>query len=358
MGTPYALISDVHLHSWSAFAEVGRDGVNSRLQIILDEVIRAARALADRGGRHIFCAGDLFHVRGHIAPSVLNPALDVFESLIRDGFKVAVIPGNHDLEGRESARLSNAVTALEKVGVVVANESAVLPLDGKGVALIPWQPTVDELKECLGVLSEQAEKAGYTAASLDVIIHAPVDGVLIGIPSHGLTAEMLAGYGFGRVFAGHYHNHVDFGNGVYSVGATTHQTWSDVGTRAGFLLVGPDGVEFNPSLAPCFVDLTEDSLEGDLATFVEGHYVRARIEIDAESHVAELRERLLKQGAKGVVVYPIKKSAVVSRTGATVAAGASLSQSIFEFIREKGYSNPEMLGALCEEILVQAGSVE
>ncbi len=39
---PYAVISDTHNHNWSAFSETTPENVNSRLQIILNETMRAA----------------------------------------------------------------------------------------------------------------------------------------------------------------------------------------------------------------------------------------------------------------------------------------------------------------------------
>ena len=61
------------------------------------------------------------------------------------------------------------------------------------------------------------------------------------VPYGALVPERrhdLAKLGFRRVFAGHYHHHCSFEDGkVWSIGATTHQTASDIGTKAGFLLV-------------------------------------------------------------------------------------------------------------------------
>ncbi|MEN3334863.1 MAG: hypothetical protein V7641_4228 [Blastocatellia bacterium] len=357
MDLPYALISDTHLHAWSVFSELGEDGINSRLRIILDEIVRAATTLKELGGREIFCAGDVFHVRGSMVPSVLNPSLDVFEALIRQGFEIMMIPGNHDLEAKDSARVTNAVTALEKVGVQVVHKPSLISTSNRVIAMVPWQPSILKLKDAIEELGNRAILEGHSPASLDLIVHAPLDGVRAGIPASGLTANILAELEFKRVFSGHYHNQVDFGNGVYNIGAMTHQTWSDVGSKEGFAIVAGDVVSFYSSKAPRFVDLANlDDLSSDLQELISGHYVRARVEISSEKHLPELRESLLKSGAAGVVIHPIKKASSISRSSSSVAAGASIDESIAEFIKEKEYKEPENLALLCAEILDQVRS--
>src|SRR3569833_3315235 len=119
---PYGVMSDTHNHGWSAFATVLPSGVNSRLQIILDETWRCAQEIKKAGGDTLYHGGDLFHVRGSIAPSVLNPTTDCYRAIIEDGIQVVIDAGNHDLEGKEAARVSSAITALEGVGCKVVNK--------------------------------------------------------------------------------------------------------------------------------------------------------------------------------------------------------------------------------------------
>lgn len=142
---PYAVISDTHNHNWSAFSETTPENVNSRLQIILNETMRAAEEVKAMGGTHLYHTGDLFHVRGSISPSVLNPTIatyKVIQQLL--GIKVRILAGNHDLEFREANRNGSAVTALEGIGCEIINETSLF-LD-EHVAMIPWFQDVNELK--------------------------------------------------------------------------------------------------------------------------------------------------------------------------------------------------------------------
>ena len=200
---PYLIISDPHYHAFSAFARETA-GINSRLLITIGSTIRAAMALKARGGKKIIFTGDVFHQRGKIAPTVLNPVRDMFKKLVAAGFEVHVIPGNHDLEKNDSVRAGNSVTALEDEGVKVYHESDMFQM----MAFFPWFHDRDKLLRHM---------EGFALADVDAFIHAPVDGVLPHLPGGGLDPEVLGALGYNRVFAGHYHNYKDFGNGVYSV---------------------------------------------------------------------------------------------------------------------------------------------
>jgi DNA repair exonuclease SbcCD nuclease subunit len=269
MRYPYLITSDQHAHSWSAFSTVDKDGVNSRLRTILNELRRAHDVLAEKGGDCSFYAGDLYHVRGRIEPAVFNPTFQAIEAIHDEYLDLAAfaVPGNHDLQGTEATSLGNAMQALGSIDRFTVDTTVGFHGD---VIVIPWHQDLADLRDRLAHQAA-AMKACGRLHKTDVIIHAPVNGVIKGIPDHGLEAAELAAYGFRRVFAGHYHDHRVFEDGkVISVGALTHQTWSDVGTKAGFLLVYQDRIEHVPTEAPLFVDLDVDAMGdfeglGDLA---------------------------------------------------------------------------------------------
>jgi len=344
---PYALLSDLHFHSWSSFSTVNPDGVNSRLQIIIDEVKRAKDELVKAGGDTMILAGDLFHTRGSVSPEVLNPVIKLFEEITRE-VTVHAIAGNHDLSSKDSSWLTNAASALIPAGVnMIGDESAVVHLSHeKGLILTPWFSSVDDLK---------VELKRYAKPGFDAIIHAPVDGVIPGLPDHGLTHQQLSTMGFDRVFAGHYHNFNDFGDGVYSIGATTHQTWSDVGSKAGFLLVYPDRVERKASHAPDFVDIYGDMTEEELLV-ADGNYCRLKIGKATPEEIKALREEMITRGAKGVVIQAVKETTIETRQSQP-ATSLSLEQSVADYIA-KSFSGNTDLATLCHDILSRVDAVE
>ncbi len=354
MRKPYGIVSDIHLHNWSAFATVGADGINSRLQILLNELHRCADEVDAAGGDTIINAGDTFHVRGNITPSVLNPTLDAYSALVKRGFKIYIVAGNHDLEGKDSDRLGSAVTALEGVGCAIVNT----PAAGIGicddVVMVPWIQNIGDLKKAL---EDAASAASTDVGNLDLVIHAPIDDVLVGIPDHGLTSDYLASLGFRKVFAGHYHHHKNFGNKVYSIGALAHHTWSDVGSKAGFLIVRDAFVEWRKSHAPEFIDLLSAESETDAELMAEGNYVRARVTTNKMQDINKMREWLEASGAKGILIQSVKEP-VKAREGSiapSVTAGASIGASVDEYIKGQTFAHAESVQRECQRVLSIAG---
>lgn len=340
---PFGVVSDQHNHNFSAFSSTLPSGVNSRLQITIDELFRMADEVKARGGKRIYNAGDVFHVRGSIAPSVLNPVQDAYKKLVDDGFEVFILAGNHDLESKESARVSSAITSLEKVGCKIINEPMIDLAEG--VAMIPWIQSIKALKEAIEAI-DPADRP-----NLDLFIHAPLDGTIIGLPDHGLDPAWLQTLGFRRVFSGHYHHHKDFGGGVYSIGASTHQTWGDVGSKAGYLIVDGPKVEYRASHAPEFVEIDSEVDPAEIPLIADGNYVRAKINSNKSSDIEALRGYLLDNGAKGVTIVPTKTVAAPSERKAAIAAGASMEGSIGNFIMAGEFAKKGELILLCNDIL-------
>lgn len=346
---PYGIISDSHHHNWSAFATTLPNGVNSRLQQTLDETVRCADAVLAAGGDTIYHGGDLFHVRGSIAPSVLNPTIDCYKSILARGVKIVINAGNHDLEGKESNRVSSAITSLESIGCSVVNAPDYGSFDD--MVVIPWIQNLTELRAAI----EHVLPADRAAC--DLLIHAPLDGVIVGIPDHGLDPLYLAGLGFRRIFAGHYHHHAETAKDVFSIGSLTPQTWGDIGTKSGFLIVSETDVKWNASHAPSFVEIDASTDPAEVPLIVDGNYVRAKINSVKLSDTEQARDYLLTCGAVGVTIIPIAVAAATVRTGGvTVRTGVSVQDSISSFIKGKAYPNEGELANLCADILATSRS--
>lgn len=327
---PYGLLADLHLHPWSSFSSVNEDGINTRLVGLLNEITRAAKEVSEAGGNRLVFAGDVFHVRGSVSPTVLNATRDALSvAAEKHGVEFLIMPGNHDLEGKEATRLSSAVTALESPYCQVVSESFVTT----NAVLVPWFESIDSLKAEISRLSVLLDTL---VPECDLILHAPIDGVIKGLPFHGLSPEYLAGLGFKRVFAGHYHNHKSFPGEVYSIGALAHHTWSDVGSKAGFCIVHPDRVEWRKSHLPEFIDLSQlvDLDPADIPLIVDSNFVRVKVSSTTLKDVEKARNELLAMGAKAVIVQPEPKPPVREGTEfrPTVASGASLEVSVKDYV--------------------------
>lgn len=326
----YGVVSDIHANNWSVFSSTNSDGVNSRLRITLNELLRAARAIKDAGGSTMICAGDILHTRGSIDPEVLNPVRDTFKQILAMGISVYAIPGNHDLKSKDSRELSSAIQNLEEISLEgtefrVFNEPTRIEVADQLFGFVPWRHTRQELLDDLEKLSQHA-----AFERMDVFIHAGIDGVLSGMPAHGLTAEVLAEFGFRNVFAGHYHNHCTFGNGVFSIGATTHQVWGDVNTKAGFLIVNGGAVTWHDTMAPKFVDVSEmDELEMEAECL--NNYVRFRGPAMPQSAITELRNAFKSWGAIGTSIE-VPKAAAATRASVGPSTKRTLAESVESFV--------------------------
>jgi hypothetical protein len=328
----YVLLSDLHCHTWSMFSKTNPNGVNSRLRIILNELHRAANTAKLNGIDKMVIAGDLFHVRGSIDPEVLNPVQEQILEIMDMGITIYAIPGNHDLKSKETTELGSSIQTLGQMfsgngSFVIANEpSAYTALN---VAMIPWCSDNDDLLKKIEEMSVQVNNPGMW----DLIIHAGIDDVLPGMPSHGLTSAALSRYGFRNVFAGHYHNRKQVAPGVWSIGATTHQTWSDVDTRAGFLIVEDDGTirEFDTH-APKFIDVSAMSDE-DALLAASGNYIRFRGAAITPKDAEILRNAFTSAGALGVSIQsPRAVSSARTTTAATAGPARTVDESVMAYI--------------------------
>lgn len=328
----YGVVSDIHANNWSVFSSTNSDGVNSRLRIILNELLRAARTVKAAGGKTMVCAGDILHTRGSIDPEVLNPVRDTFKQILGMGISVYAIPGNHDLKSKDSRELSSAIQNLEEISLEgtefrVFNEPRAERIEGQLFGFVPWRHTREELRRDLEELSNHT-----FAHEMDVFIHAGIDGVLTGMPAHGLTPDILAAYGFRHVFAGHYHNHRVFDGGIVSIGATTHQVWGDVNTKAGFLIVDEGIITWNDTMAPKFVDVsTMDELE--METECLNNYIRFRGPAMPQSAITELRNAFKTWGALGTSIE-VPKAAAAVRASTGPATKRTLAESVESYVTE------------------------
>lgn len=348
---PYLLVADLHGHKWSAYSTVLPNGVNSRLQIILDELDRAVASLKVAGGDCMVVAGDVIHSRGSIDPEVFNPIHARFEGYSKAGINIYAIPGNHDLAGNDTTVLGNAIQTLSAIErfTVVTRPDLYVP-----IVFVPWCATVQQLREKVLKFKDDRGDVDF----YDLVIHVGIDGVLTGMPDHGLTADEIAKWGFRRVFAGHYHHFKAMAdNKVFSIGATTHQTWSDLNTKAGFCLVYPDRVEHHASHAPSFVELTGDDDPADYPAIVDGNYVRIRGMKLTDAEVKKFRAEFLDMGAKGVTFQIARESAAVTRAGGVATKGTTLAETVGTYVDTLGAPDPAKIKTMSLDVLSTVQSV-
>jgi len=347
MLNPRCVVSDMHFHGWSQFAKPSADGINSRLRIAIDELERAADTLLKAGGTRMIIAGDTFHVRGSIDPEVFNPVHEAFCRILARGVSIEAIVGNHDLKGKETTELGNAIQTLGALeGFTVITEICVR----QGIVFVPWISSADGVRAAVDAIASSLTSTG----DFDLILHTGINGVLIDVPDHGLSIEEIAKWGFKRVMSGHYHHHKYLENGIYSIGALVPQTWSDVAAKAGFLIVDDESVRWNASRAPSFVDIDENTDPEEIPLIVDGNYVRIRGLKMTNEQIKQMGEELRAMGAAGVS-FQVAREVISARTGSAPAKITSLEASIAKYINDT-IGDPAVIDA-CREIMTAVTTV-
>lgn len=307
------IISDTHLHNWTQFSTIDKNGVNSRLKIILKEMYSVAEKAKEAGCEALVHCGDLFHVKGKVDTSVLVPTtflLEKINSLFPKG--IVLITGNHDIDFSENSNVAGNSLFIPKLQKVVSKvENGRLLASDDDILFIAWHKDIDTWKSVF-------EKAIEAHQPRFVFTHAPIDGAVKGVPAHGLTQEYLDSIGFkGKIFAGHYHNHKRISEQLISVGALCHHSWSDVGSKAGFVILDTETGEweFREGKAPKFVDLEGvQEPEEKMKSLISGNYVRLTTDKEIKD-AKEIRDFLISQyGAKEALVNIKAKKAEVIRT--------------------------------------------
>ncbi|QSV17139.1 metallophosphoesterase family protein [Photobacterium ganghwense] len=345
----FGIISDTHYHAFTQFAKTSAAGENSRLAEQLSATIEAAKLMKKAGCDRLYHAGDMFHVRGNVSPLVLNRVIECYSKIINEvGLEVRILAGNHDLETKESVFYASTSSALQSIGAEIVCGSTPKFFHDDKVMMLSWH---DNSAELLSKLKKAKSELDEDACNWNAIIHAPVNGVIMGLPDVGIDAGELAEIGFGKVFSGHYHNHKRMNDTVISVGALTHHNWGDIGSLAGCVIVGGTGITHFETSAPKFLDLA-DCDEREIA----GNYVRAKGTVESDEEALLRRKSLEALGAKGIVCSFVKSTTVVKSSSETSKID-SLRDSVGAYCKSyavTGGVDEKRLFGVCEDILTEA----
>ncbi|WPH68522.1 metallophosphoesterase [Stenotrophomonas phage BUCTxx99] len=353
MSKPILIFSDPHYHDFTQFSTINAKGLNSRLADTLRATAEAYKHLQSLEGKHAICAGDIFHVRGKVKPSVLNPTSEMFRKLqFGAGLHTYAISGNHDLETDSSSALNSSITALRDVGMNVWSDgpgSAII--DEATVTFVPWEPDLKKLRKYIAT-----QYPAHPTRPSALVIHAPLNGVIKGLPDHGLTPDDFKDCKYDKVFIGHYHNHKSFTVGkceVISVGALTHQNFGDVNNLAGYLMWYPDTGEVKhfTTKAPRFMHVEADRVGDLIPSAAADNYVKVVNGVfESDAEIQAIKDELILKGAKAVVVEGVTKRPAVTR-GSTSGTAAPTIHSILGDYVTRTYPGDDAVLAEAMDIL-------
>lgn len=343
---PYCVLSDVHFHDWHFGSHVGPDGVNSRLQHTIDAMKEAVDKLRSYGGKDLVITGDLFHVRGAIKPSVYNPVYEMFKEFSDNGIRVFAIPGNHDLETESSSSIGNSFNSFKSINnFFIFDEWDSIPLlnplsrssPTENAIFLPWQENMTEIEK-VGDYCKKYLNTENATLFCHIGLSEVVDG-LQGVTSATTLVEIFGG--IRNVFSGHFHNHKHFyvnyagkRSDVYSVGALTHQSFRDINSQAGFVIVeNVNTVTHYTSHAPQFVEYNNyDFINGLDLSFIYNNYIRIGSSVDLlEEENTKIKLSMYGLGALGV----ISRASISSGLGEMIGISNPLEMVIGAGMTEK-----------------------
>ena len=351
--------SHVHPHRFGATVDEAT-GRQSRLQDGIDALDMTAQAAIDhKADLRVFC-GDMFHTRGKLAPSILNPVIEHYRKPSRP-FHDELIVGNHDMEHRVEGEHALKALAGERVtvrdghgyqaGVYINAHGPSL-----GVGWVAYEPDIKALKDKVKQVAAQARLDTKSTWKL-LMIHHGVDGAMDGIPDMGFGPRDLPHEDFTVILCGDYHTHKELVAGkAWMIGAPLQHTFGDAGQKRGYMVIdlaaGTANLVENTN-APKFVTWAKGEAPLTKA-IIEGNFVRIRH--DDEKELDAIEVAVLTAGAKAVQKELVKDWAAVTRSD--VSLSMTTSQMFKTWIADQELPagvDPDELVKLNDEILEEAG---
>lgn len=346
------VVADIHFHNWSAYSQ-DVNGVNSRLLYTIN-AFREAADFALQGDKTLLIAGDVFHTRGQIKPSVFNAVKKLIDEYVAKGLKIYMLAGNHDCETINAENDKTALDSLacdgckvfsHKVETITINENGFGPYS---IYFVPWIEDVNKLRGTIDDL-----RHGMNPNDI-LLIHAVVDGVTSKV-GQGLDPEWLYNLPCKLVLAGHLHKPSDYKNKVYSIGSLTHQTFADTGNKNGFIEITPKfSVIRHETKAPKFVDINkiDDSLV--FAKSVKDNIVRCTLENIDEKEKREIEKKLWAMKPLALDIRYTQKTVSVRKE--VIATGKiSVAETTNKFIQKQKFTYEKEVLEEAGKILTQIG---
>lgn len=272
MKSPLTVISDPHFHVYKTHATI-EGGINSRQLHIETAVVDAVKAGASRGSRILVITGDIFHIRGSLKTTTFNRVFDLFSRIARSGWKIVMIPGNHDMED-----FRGGYTAIDTLGEIKGcyvlrgfDGFARLEVDDWKFLGFQYVHKPDEFKE---KFVEGHKFFGDIDKDHVILIHQGLSDFDSTGHASQVSCEWLRQNTPGTIVCGHFHgpecNKLDR---ILQPGAPLQHSFGDEGSDRGCWIVREDqGPEFVPLASPKFITVrTKKDLDQ-----VSGNFVRVQ----------------------------------------------------------------------------------
>lgn len=297
------LFSDLHLHAFKDHSETRDDGINSRLKDGLEVLDRVREYAVANQIEWVLFGGDLFHKRQVLSVQTFNLASDAIRRFKRDGLKLILLRGNHDMANRDGS--VHSLHSLRGVAKVVSEPESIELEKGVWVTCVPYY---DRAEQTLMGLDRRPAGAEYHLG----LCHAGVNGASTGPfeyqPLEQLKPDDLPMERYDFLWFGHYHKRQQIGDHkrAWYIGSPMQIARGEQGSKKGFIVFDTEkSWQPVPLGMPRFVTLPEQTIRDKPANAwdVEGNFVDV---ISSEEQDEGAKERisilLRSQGARSVHV--------------------------------------------------------
>ncbi len=271
-----AFSADWHFNDWKPFAKIIEfEGynLNSRLVDTIITFRQFYKECKEEKVDLVINLGDIFHMRNLFNMFFFNLVYREFQRQSQSGLPTWILPGNHDIESKNSDPLEASVYSFDAINNMrVIAKPGMMEYKGIEFYFMPYTGDKKIRENHLRVFQGQAKK---NTKKLNIFLyHGIVTGAALGgvKAKGGIPIRDLKPFDF--TFCGdvHIHQALGLGNIVYT-GSPQQQNFGDEGQKRGYVLFDTKTKEweFKPLKSPKF--FKTDSLKKAVKLSKKGHFV-------------------------------------------------------------------------------------
>lgn len=266
----FILFADMQFYKNPRKSYLRPDGISSwtyEQMKILDQIVKYAH---EHQVRDIFHNGDLFQEKNRIPQDLYNGIWSIFRDLNRQGFRITLNTGNHDMYLHTNDSSLKPFTDICKI--ITAPEDMVF--GRTQIRIIPWSMTQENL--------QPLPKDEYKLDTHILLTHEEIAGLKVGPLDYELGSKLKSQI-FGDwdiVFNGHVHKPQEYKN-IINIGSPMVQDWGEAGEEKRFIHYKNGEVKSIPTDCPKFIYV--DGLSERIMKKVRGDFRNYyKIDIDSE----------------------------------------------------------------------------
>jgi len=289
--TKLVLIGDPHFANRKLFGRpTDKPGVNTRLQYTQQALEWIARDIpADID--HVCILGDITHDHGRLTPPVLLAIQDMLLEFAEHGHSVAMLGGNHDMDGYGLSIVSAFESDSREVREVVTEPRQLYYSFPIPIHAIPY-----------GLMSDALDYMAELTERCIVLMHHSFEGAKHGThefqPPGGIPPALIPDHI--EVFSGHYHMRQKMNKHVEYTGAPLQHDFGEVNYTPGYVILEIDSgsirqqfIEVPPEVAPRFHILPHNLELGKIPGLPKRDYYRIDLPTDVDpKEITALRKKL------------------------------------------------------------------